>query len=292
VSFDLEAAMRASRTRVDARLETLLVGGPPSLLEAMRYVVLGPGKRLRPILCLWAHDMLGGDEPDAALDTACALECVHAYSLVHDDLPCMDDDDLRRGRATCHVRFGEAMAVLCGDALLNLAYETVLGAAWRHPERMRAVAGELAAAASHRGLVGGQAMDLESERMPTSEDNLEAIHRAKTGALIRAALVCGGLAAGCDAHERARLVIVGESIGLGFQIADDILDVTATAAELGKSPGKDASAGKLTFPAIHGLDGSRARAHREIETARKLLSAWPASAPLDALARFCVERLS
>jgi geranylgeranyl diphosphate synthase type II len=295
VSFDLETAMTAGRARVDERLQSLLGdggGGPPALVDAMRYALLGGGKRLRPILCLWAHDMCSGDEEQAVLDTACALECVHAYSLVHDDLPCMDDDDLRRGRPTVHVRYGEAMAVLCGDALLNLAYETVLGAAWRTSARALPVARALAAAASHRGLVGGQVLDLESEGETPTPERVDAIHRAKTGALIRASLVCGGLAAGASDADLARLGRAGDALGLAFQIADDVLDVTAGRSELGKSPGKDAGAGKMTFPALYGLERSRALARAEAERARTELATWPKSEPLRSLAAFCVERAS
>jgi geranylgeranyl diphosphate synthase type II len=292
VSFDLEQAMGAARARVDARLAALLTGGPPALLDAMRYALLGGGKRFRPILCLWTHDMLQGDEHEAALDVGCAFECVHAYSLVHDDLPCMDDDALRRGRPTVHVRFGEAVAILCGDALLNLGYETVLGASWRKTARALPVARALADAASHRGLLGGQVLDLESEGVPPTADRLDAIHRAKTGALIRAALVAGGLAAGAGADDLARLGRAGDALGLAFQIADDVLDVTAAAAAIGKTPGKDAGAGKVTFPAVYGVERSRDLARAQAETARAELVAWPASTPLRALAAFCVERAS
>jgi geranylgeranyl pyrophosphate synthase len=217
---------------------------------------------------------------------------VHAYSLVHDDLPCMDDDDLRRGRPTAHVQFGEAIAVLCGDALLNLAYEIVLAAAWRQRERGVAVARTLADAASHRGLLGGQVLDLQAEGGRADGTTLETIHRGKTGALIGAALVCGGQAAGAAAADLQRLARAGDAIGLGFQIADDILDVTAGRDVLGKSPGKDAGRGKLTFPAVYGLEESRARARAEAERACTELAVWKESAPLRALAAFCVERVS
>ena len=292
MSFNLGSAMRTTRACVDARLDHLLVGGVPSLLEAMRYAVLGGGKRFRPILCLWTHDMLAGREPRAGLDAACALELVHTYSLVHDDLPCMDDDDLRRGRATVHVRFSEAVAVLAGDALLNLAYETLLGADWVVPEHGVAVARTLAAAASHRELLGGQVLDLESEGVTPTQGGLERIHRAKTGAMIRAALVAGGLAAGAPAADIARLESIGEDLGLAFQIADDVLDVVGKAAELGKSPGKDAGAAKVTFPALYGVERSGVLARQHARAASEAFAAWPASEPLQTLALFCADRVS
>jgi geranylgeranyl diphosphate synthase type II len=290
VNVDLEHEMAATRAAVEARLAALLAGGPASLLDGMRYAVLGGGKRLRPILCLWTHELCGGDDPEGALDAACALELLHTYSLVHDDLPCMDDDDLRRGRLTCHVVYGEGMAVLIGDALLNLAYETVLAAPWRHPERGLEVARTLAAAASHRGLVGGQVLDLEAEGKPPDAARLEAIHRAKTGALMQAAVLCGALAAGAGAADREALGRIGGELGLAFQIVDDVLDQTAGAAELGKSPGKDRNAGKLTYPAVHGLESSRRQARQRIEAVRAALGRWPGSERLRELALDIVSR--
>jgi geranylgeranyl diphosphate synthase type II len=287
---ELERDMGAARQVVDARLDALLVGGPPPLLEAMRWAVQGGGKRLRPILCLWTHEMLAGGEAAAVLDTACALELVHTYSLVHDDLPCMDDDDLRRGRATCHVRFGEALAVLAGDALLNLAYEVVLAAPWGDAGRAVCVAQTLAAAASHRGLLGGQVLDLQGEGEAPTAERLEAIHVAKTAALLRAALVCGAQAAGAPPADLERIAAAGLHLGLAFQIADDVLDVVGGAAQLGKSPGKDAAARKITAPAVHGLEASRRLAVRHAEAAAAQLATWKGSEPLQALARYCVQR--
>jgi len=281
--------MRATRARVDARLSDLLVGGPPRLLEAMRYAVLGNGKRLRPILCLWTHDMLQGREVNGVRDAACAFELVHTYSLVHDDLPCMDDDALRRGRPTLHVQFDEALAVLAGDALLNLAYETVLGAPWTQPERGMAVARTLGEAASHRELLAGQVLDLEAEGATPDAERLRAIHRAKTGAMIRAALMCGGIAAGAVPQDLERLRRAGDALGLAFQIADDVLDITG-GAELGKSRGKDVDAGKMTYPALHGVERSRLLAREQASQAEAEFAAWPGGAPLQHLARFCVER--
>jgi len=297
-SIDLQHELRAVRARVDSRLGELVDGGPPRLRDAMRHVALGPGKRLRPTLCLWTYAMLrpAGASPaprDAvALDTACALELVHAYSLVHDDLPCMDDDALRRGRPTCHVLYGEAVAVLVGDALLNLAYETLLAAAWDDSGRALRVARTLAAAASHRGLLGGQVLDLEAEGEAPTAERLEAIHRAKTGALIGAAIRCGGLVAGAEDAALERLRQIGDDLGLAFQIADDVLDVVGRAEDLGKSPGKDVGAHKMTYPALYGLERSRTLASQHAEAARSALERdFPDSSRMQALAVYFVQRM-
>jgi geranylgeranyl diphosphate synthase, type II len=290
VSADLQSAMRATRAQVDARLEALLVGGPPRLLDAMRYAVLGPGKRLRPILCLWAHEMLDGRCAAAALDAACALELVHTYSLVHDDLPCMDDDALRRGRPTCHVVYGEALAVLVGDALLDLAFDVVLGAPWDDPAVALCVAHTLADAASHRGLVGGQVLDLEAAGAQPTAAQLQAIHAAKTGALLQAALLCGAHAARASEADVATLRQAGRELGLAFQIADDVLDVVGDAVTLGKSPGKDAAEHKMTYPALYGVERSRALALEHAARAQAALGHWPGSEKLQALALYLVQR--
>jgi geranylgeranyl pyrophosphate synthase len=261
----------------------------------MRYAVLGGGKRLRPILCLWTHAMLASDADAAesgaaALDAGCALELVHTYSLVHDDLPCMDDDDLRRGRPTCHVKFGEAIAVLAGDALQALAFETMVQATWRAAAAARAAVRTLARAAGHRHLVGGQALDLDSSTAAPTPARLGAIHQGKTAALIAAAMQLGGIAAGADDRTLAAVGAIGTDLGLAFQITDDILDVTGGAADLGKTVGKDARAGKLTAVALHGLDGAQARAGAHVEAAVSALQAWPRSAALRALAAWLAQR--
>ena len=290
--MDLESAMRETRARVEPRLEALLRDGPPTLVEAMRWAVLGGGKRLRPILCQWTHDMLEGRQPEAALDLACALELVHAYSLVHDDLPCMDDDDLRRGRPTCHVRFGEAVAVLVGDALLNLAYETILAAPWSSDAEARTIALTVAAAASHRELIGGQVLDLQSEGDDPTPDRLAAIHAAKTGALIRAAMLSGAQAARSSREVQERLGEIAGHLGLAFQITDDVLDIVGGPAELGKSPGKDADAHKMTYPALYGIEASRRMAREHAAAAESALSGFAGSERLRALAVFFAERAS
>ncbi len=272
-SATLEADVVASLDRVKAfiepRLDAAVIGSAdvaPRLLEAMRYALLAPGKRLRPALALWAASACGGDW-EAAAPAAIAVEMIHAYSLVHDDLPAMDDDDLRRGRPTCHRTFDEATAILCGDALQALAFETLARG------MPGAVAGQacliLARAAGGEALVGGQADDLAAERgwiddmsgSPTADQVawLERIHRRKTGALFSAALELGGLAAGGTSAQQAALASYGRSFGLAFQIADDLLDAEGTEAAVGKRVGKDADRGKLTYPTIIGLEASRSR---------------------------------
>jgi len=234
---------------------------PPRLAAAMRYSVLGGGKRLRPLLCLMAAEACGADG-DAALPAACALELVHTYSLIHDDLPAMDDDDLRRGRPTCHKEFDEATAILAGDALLTLAFEIIA----QHTRPDAAALGcvrVLAEAAGALGMVGGQMADLEAEgRSNGTPEALEAIHRRKTGALLRAALRMGAIIAGADAPSRAALDSYGRAVGLAFQIVDDLLDVQGDEAKLGKRVRKDCELGKWTYPGFWGVEGSRQRARQ------------------------------
>lgn len=234
-------------------------GCPPGLAQAMRYSVEAGGKRLRPTLALLAADACGA-QAETAMPVACALEMIHTYSLIHDDLPCMDDDDLRRGRPTCHKAFDEATALLAGDALLTLAFETI--ARDVKPE----VAGEcvriLAQAAGACGMVGGQMSDLEAEgRSDASLEALEGIHRRKTGALLRASLQLGAAVAAADEPDRRALDRYGKAVGLGFQIVDDLLDVEGDETKLGKRVNKDDKLGKWTYPALMGIAPARARAH-------------------------------
>jgi geranylgeranyl diphosphate synthase type II len=234
---------------------------PPRLAEAMRYSVLGGGKRLRPILCLLAAEACGAD-PAAAMPAACALELVHTYSLIHDDLPAMDDDDLRRGRPTCHKAFDEATAVLAGDGLLTLAFE-ISARHVRPADAAVACVRALAEGAGPCGMVGGQMADLEAEgRDDASLAALESIHRRKTGALLRASLRMGGLVAGADEASLQALEVYGDAVGLAFQIIDDLLDVQGDETKLGKRVGKDSGLGKWTYPGLLGIEGSRQRARQ------------------------------
>ena len=297
---------------IDPRLERALQlsgDAAPRLLEAMRYSLLAPGKRLRPALVLWAAEACvpagaAGSSPTQAWDTAAgaavAVEMIHAYSLVHDDLPAMDDDDLRRGRPTCHRAFDEATAILCGDALQALAFETLVGSL------PAAVAARglrvLAQASGPEALVGGQSDDLAAERGwldrsggPEGREEqvawMERIHRRKTGALFRAALTLGGLAAGANDRQLAALDGYGRAFGLAFQIADDLLDAEGNEATTGKRVGKDAERGKLTYPTVLGLSESRRRAVALAAEAESMLSELPASADdLRHLASWIVTR--
>ncbi len=295
-AFALDPYLRAQAARVEtllaARLDALASGVPPRLLEAMRYSLLGGGKRLRPVLCLAFAEAVGGHSGaggHVAEDAACALEYVHTYSLVHDDLPAMDDDDLRRGRPTNHKVYGEAMAILAGDALLTEALGLVAGGA----EGVRAqLCRELAAGAGAAGMVGGQVLDIAEDR-PAELGYLTRLHRLKTGALIRAACRMGVLAGGGDAAALERADTYGDAVGLAFQIADDLLDVTASAAQLGKPTGADAAAGRFTFPAVLGLERSQQLAAQKVSEAVAAVRALEGEdGPLAALARYAVERSS
>src|SRR5262245_19621971 len=263
----------------------------------MRYAVLGGGKRLRPVLALASAEAVGGaGARSKAMPFACALELIHAYSLAHDDLPAMDDDDLRRGRPSLHVRFGEALAILAGDALLTDAIAVMAGAAARGPgvERTLAIVAEVAVAAGARGMVAGQVADLEHERRRrVSLATVASIHRRKTGALIRAAVRAGAVSAGADDRELALLTTYGEAVGLAFQIADDILDETADATRLGKRGGGDRARGKATFPAVLGVPAARVSARRACARAHRALLAFGSrGAVLGALAERVVARAS
>jgi geranylgeranyl diphosphate synthase type II len=252
------------RLAVDAALERLLPTEsalPASIHQAMRYSVFAGGKRIRPILCLETARIFA-PEIAAALHPACAIEMIHTYSLIHDDLPALDNDDLRRGKPTCHKKFGEATAILAGDALLTLAFETI-GATPIEPARCVAIVKEVAGAAGTvNGMVGGQVADLEAEGRRVAPEMLEYIHKSKTAALIRASVTAGALCAGASAEAVARLRRFGEAIGWAFQVTDDILDVEESSAALGKTAGKDIAQQKATYPAIHGLQRSHEIAHQ------------------------------
>src|SRR5579871_4337923 len=247
------------RLLVDAQLERLLPGEdvrPPSIHKAMRYSVFAGGKRIRPILCLEAARIFA-PEPSAALFPGCAIEFIHTYSLIHDDLPSLDNDDLRRGKPTSHKQFGEATAILAGDALLTLAFETVAAAPVNAERRVAMVTEISTAAGTVNGMVGGQVADLEAEGQRVGAETLEYIHRSKTAALIRASITAGAICAGANAEDVARLRSFGETIGWAFQVTDDILDVTESSAALGKTAGKDLAQEKATYPAVFGLERSQ-----------------------------------
>ncbi len=236
---------------------------PATIHRAMRYSLFAGGKRIRPILCLEAARAVSG-EADGVITAACALELIHTYSLIHDDLPALDNDDYRRGKPTCHKVFGEAMAILAGDALLTLAFQ-VLSSMNRHyvDRQVRMIAELAVAAGTQGGMIGGQVADLEGEGQPPTPELLESIHRAKTGAILRASVRLGAIYAGADAHQIHRLSSYGEHCGLAFQIVDDILDVEQSSEELGKTAGKDARQQKITFPAVYGLAESKRMAEQQ-----------------------------
>lgn len=283
--------------RIDAALGRYLQfddGCPEQLAEAIRYAALGPGKRLRPQLVLMAGVACGGSL-EAALPAACAVEMVHAYSLVHDDLPAMDDDDLRRGRPTCHKRFGEAVAILVGDALLARAFE-ILASEISPPATAARCCAVLGRAAGASALVGGQADDL-AKGVGTNParngdlEELESIHQRKTGALFVAALELGGLVAVATPEQLSALKAYGQSIGLAFQITDDLLDVSGTQAAVGKRLAKDANRGKLTFPQLMGIEASRQRAERLVDEGCAMIEILGSSGePLGELARMVLTR--
>ena len=297
-SFDFNAYLAAQKQLVEAALDDSLgPERPESLREAMRYSLLAGGKRLRPILCLAACELAGGD-PALAMPTAVALEMIHTMSLIHDDLPAMDNDDLRRGRPTNHKVYGDAVAILAGDALLTRAFEMV---ALRSPgvpaDRLLKVVGELSLVSGAPGLVGGQVVDLECEGKEVDLETLEYIHLHKTGALLKACVITGALIGGADEAQLNSLRTYARGIGLAFQIVDDILDVTASSDVLGKTAGKDLIADKTTYPKLLGLEESRERAKTLIQEAKSSLDTFqPAdgssvqAAPLLALADYVIGR--
>lgn len=267
---------------------------PEQLHRAMRYSLLAGGKRLRPSLTLAAGEALGA-ETDDLMPAACAIEMIHTYSLIHDDLPAMDNDDLRRGRPTCHKAFGEAVAILAGDALLTQAFRVLSAdAPHRDAERQVRVIREVATAAGTvEALIGGQIADIESEGKNVDASTLEYIHRSKTGAMITSSVVVGGIIAGASEEQIDKLRGYGQRIGLAFQIADDILDVTSTSEQLGKTPGKDQAANKATYPAIHGISASKARARQLVDEAVEIASALCLKTHvLEDMARFIIARSS
>ena len=296
--FDFAAYLEAARLQVEAALDgSLGPERPESLREAMRYSLLAGGKRLRPILCLAACELAGG-QAEQAMPTAVALEMIHTMSLIHDDLPAMDNDDLRRGRPTNHKVYGEANAILAGDALLTRAFEMVaLRTSGVPAERLLKVVGELSLASGAPGLVGGQVVDLECEGKDVDLETLEYIHLHKTGALLRACVLSGALIAGASDALLDALRTYARGIGLAFQIIDDILDVTASSEVLGKTAGKDLTADKTTYPKLLGLEESRRRADALVAEAKAALAPFAEgeggalkAAPLLALADYITSR--
>ncbi len=280
---------------VDAELDRLVppeTTAPETIHRAMRYSLFAGGKRIRPILCMEAA-LAVADEPDGVITAACALELIHTYSLIHDDLPALDNDDYRRGKLTNHKVFGDAMAILAGDALLTLAFQVLAQLAAPEDRRTRLIAELAVAAGTDGGMIGGQVADLEGEGKPPNAELLETIHRAKTGALLRASLRMGAIFAGADAERYGALSCYGEHVGLAFQIVDDILDVEESSEALGKTAGKDAQQGKITFPAVYGLEASRRMAEEECARAHKLLDRFGSRAVrLHELADLIVHRKS
>ncbi len=292
---DLDAYLGQQRQRIDAALAAQFPDDPEHphrLIEAVRYSLLDGGKRLRPILVLAACEAVGGDAA-LAMPAACAVEMIHAYSLVHDDLPAMDDDALRRGRPTTHVAFGEGLAILAGDALLTEAFALLARQASRaaDPRPLLLALAELGEAAGGRGMVGGQAADLAAEGQPADLPLVDFIHVRKTGALLLASVRSGAHLGGADAATLQRLTRYGECLGLGFQIADDILDAEGVTAATGKEAGRDQARHKATFPSVLGLPAAKARVRELRDQAIEALAPLPGAAePLRDIVRFVVGR--
>jgi geranylgeranyl diphosphate synthase, type II len=293
IAFDLQTYLKEKKAIVDQALDdSLVVIKPEKIYEAMRYSLLAGGKRIRPILCLAACELFGGQE-EMSLPTACALEMIHTMSLIHDDLPAMDNDDYRRGKLTNHKVYGEDIAILAGDGLLAYAFEYVVANTQNvAPEKILQVILRLGRAVGARGLVGGQVVDLECEgKSDISVETLNFIHIHKTGALLETSVISGAILAGASPSDLAKLTLFAQNIGLAFQIVDDILDITATQEELGKTAGKDLQAQKATYPSIWGLEESKKQAQKLIDEGITALDIYGEKAqPLEAIAQFIVNR--
>lgn len=292
-SFDLSTYLDHRRQQVEAALDaSLAVTYPETIYNAMRYSLMAGGKRLRPILCLATCELVGG-KPEIAMPTACALEMVHTMSLIHDDLPAMDNDDYRRGRLTNHKVYGDDIAILAGDALLSYAFEFIAQETQNvPPERILTVIARLGRAVGAAGLVGGQVVDLESEgKSDVAVDTLNFIHRHKTAALLEVSVTAGALLAGASETQVGQLSRYAQDIGLAFQIVDDVLDITATAEALGKSVGKDLQAQKATYPSLWGIEESKRQAQQLVDQAKAVLDDFGDGAqPLCAIADFITAR--
>ncbi len=292
-TFELKAYLTARKVLVEQALEaSITVTYPEKIYDSMRYSLLAGGKRLRPILCLATCELLGGTI-EMAMPTACALEMIHTMSLIHDDLPAMDNDDYRRGKLTNHKVYGEDIAILAGDGLLAYAFEFVVeNTLGVKPEQLLKVVSRLGHAVAATGLVGGQVVDLESEGVKDiTVETLNFIHSHKTGALLEASVLSGGLLAGAEGEAVQRLTNYARNIGLAFQIVDDVLDITSTQEELGKSIGKDIQAEKVTYPSLWGIEASRTEAQRLVDLAKAELNPFGAAAiPLQAIADFITAR--
>jgi geranylgeranyl diphosphate synthase type II len=278
--MELTSYLSARQKEVDRALDRFLPrasASPATIHKAMRYSLFAGGKRLRPVLCLAAADACGG-RASAALSLACALECIHTYSLIHDDLPSMDNDDLRRGRATCHKVFGDGIAILAGDALLTIAFEIAAQAKETRRYDLRQIFQEIATAAGSQKLIAGQVADLEGEGRRINRAQLRYIHENKTAALLTCSVRLGAMAANARTSELTAITAFGRALGLAFQVIDDILDVTQTSEKLGKSAGKDVAAKKATYPAVIGLEKSRAEARRLTAKAHAALANFGRSA--------------
>lgn len=291
--MDLKRYLAAKAAEVDAAMDAFLPKAkkrPGTIHEAMRYAVFAGGKRLRPVLCLAAADACGGDV-SKALVPACAVELMHTYSLVHDDLPAMDDDDLRRGRPTCHKVYGEGMAVLCGDALLTEAFAVLAQTPATKRYGVREYVAELAETGGSRKLIGGQVMDLEGEGNQLARRDLVRIHEAKTAALLTTSLRLGAMAANATPAKLGALTKFGHNLGLAFQVIDDILDVTQTTEVLGKTAGKDQTVDKATYPSVIGLDASRNEAAKLTRAAMSALKPFGKKARrLEEIASYLLKR--
>jgi geranylgeranyl diphosphate synthase type II len=290
----LQETLERGQALTDSALDRLIPlesEHPVSIHKAMRHSVFAGGKRLRPVLCMEAGRMVAGSLPKKIEELGAALEMLHTYSLIHDDLPALDNDDLRRGRPTCHKVFGEALAILAGDALQTQAYEVLARLDCPAEARVRIIEEIARGTGTRNGMIGGQVVDLEAEHTRPMPEMLEYIHRSKTAALITASLVSGGLYAGANDSEVAKLRAFGRSIGLAFQIVDDVLDVTQSSEQLGKTAGKDTAAQKVTYPALFGIDESIRKADSLVNAAFSELESFGERAEtLKELARYLVER--